>query len=78
MVYCDKPLFHNHFHTLETFLTKENQTSKHQIFHKILLSLNESYKYTDTDNFIENFLKTEGIKNLKKSFLAFLRERIEK
>lgn len=68
----------HYYHTLETFLTKENQTSKHQIFHKILVKLKEGGKYTDTDNFIENFLKTEGIKNLKKSFLSFLRERIEK
>lgn len=67
----------HYFHTLETFLTNENQTSKHQIFNKILLTLIDKFKYTDIDNFIENFLKTEGIKNLKKSFLSFLRERIE-
>ena len=75
---CKSKWLDHYYHTLETFLTKENQTNKHQIFNKILLILKEKYKYTDTDNFIENFLKTEGIKNLKKSFLAFLRERIEK
>jgi len=68
----------HYYHTLETFLTKESQSSKHQIFLKILTTLNDKFKYTDTDNFIENFLKTDGIKNLKKSFLSFLREQIEK
>ena len=74
---CKSKWLDHYFHTLETFLTKENQTNKHQIFNKILAKLNENYKYTDTDNFIENFLKTDGIKNLKKSFLSFLRERLD-
>lgn len=75
---CKSKWLDHYYHTLETFLTRESQANKHQIFNRILLTLKESYKYTDTDNFIENFLKTDGLKNLKKSFLAFLRERIEK
>lgn len=63
----------HYYHTLETFLTKESQKEKHHIFYKILDTLKSNYRYHDTDNFIENFMKTDGIKNLKKSFLSYLR-----
>lgn len=74
---CKSKWLDHYFHTLETFLTKETQSNKHQIFNKILLILKEKHKYTDTDNFIEKFLSTDGIKNLKKSLLSFLREKIQ-
>jgi len=73
---CKSQWLDHYYHTLETFLTKENQERKHKVFHKILSLLNEKFKYTDIDNFIENFLKTDGITNLKKCFLVFLREQI--
>lgn len=68
----------HYYHTLDTFLTKETQKDKHRIFDAILDKLTIDYKYHDKDNFIENFLKTDGIVNLKKSFLSFIRERLEK
>lgn len=67
----------HYYHTLETFLTNEQQTDKHQIFRKILELLNIQFKYNLTDDFIENFFRTDGIKNLKKSFLAYLRENLK-
>ncbi len=68
----------HYYHTLDTFLTKETQKDKHRIFNAILDKLSTDYKYHDKDNFIEKFLKTDGIVNLKKSFLSFIRERLEK
>ncbi|MCK5138079.1 MAG: hypothetical protein KAR19_20005 [Bacteroidales bacterium] len=66
----------HYYHTLETFLTNEQQTDKHQIFRKILAVLKDKYKYNMTDDFIEIFFRSEGITNLKKSFLAYLRDNI--
>jgi len=67
----------HYYHTLDTFLTNEQQTDKHQIFTKILNYLSSKYKYNSTDDYIENFFRTEGVKNLKKSFLAYLRENLK-
>ena len=48
-------------------------------FHpKIIEKLKNDYKYNDLDNFIENYLKSESAIYTKKSFLAFLREKIFK
>jgi len=71
---CKSKWLDHYFHTLETFLTRESQTNKHQIFNRMLSTIANQYKYTDTDNFIENFMCTDGIKNLKKSFLAYLKD----
>lgn len=67
----------HYYHTLDTFLTKESQKDKHQIFNKIIKTIRTKYKYNDLDNFIENFIKTDGIIHLKKSFLSYVRERVE-
>jgi len=67
----------HYFHTLDTFLTKESQRDKHEIFRKIVNLIRNNYRYNDLDNFIENFFKTDGIVNLKKSFSSYIRERIE-
>lgn len=67
----------HYYHTLETFLNKEKQTDRHKIFRKILEVLAEKFNYNISDNFIENFFKTEGVKNLQKSFLAYIRENLK-
>lgn len=67
----------HYFHTLDTFLTMESQRDKHEIFKKIISLIRNKYKYNDLDNFIENFFKTDGIVNLKKSFSSYIREKIE-
>lgn len=66
----------HYFHTLDTFLTRESKDEKHRVFDKIIERLNSEYKYIDLDNFIEQFLSTQGITNLKKSFLSYIRERL--
>lgn len=66
----------HYYHTLDTFLTKESQSSKHEIFEKIISLIDSKYQYNDMDNFIENFFKTDGISHLKKSFSSYIRNKI--
>lgn len=66
----------HYFGTLETFLIRETSDNKQDIFIKIIERLKQKFKYTDLDNFIENFLKSESATYLKRSFLAFLRNKI--
>lgn len=66
----------HYFGTLETFLIKESSDNKKEIFIRIIERLKYDYKYNDLDNFIENYLKSESAIYTKKSFLAFLREKI--
>ena len=60
----------------ETFLIKKSSDNKKEIFIRIIEKLKYDYKYNDLDNFIENYLKSESAIYTKKSFLAFLREKI--
>jgi len=66
----------HYFGTLETFLIKEDSREKNEIYSRIIERLKVNYKYTDVDNFIENYMKSESATYTKRSFLAYLREKI--
>jgi hypothetical protein len=66
----------HHFNTLETFLINENQEKKFEIFLHIINNIKEKNNYSDLDHFIEHFMKSEGAIYIKKSFLAFIREKL--
>lgn len=64
----------HYYHTLKTFLIKEKQENKFQIFREILKGIKD---YKNIDFFIQNFFKTDGIPYLQKSFLSYLRKKIK-
>lgn len=66
----------HYFGTLETFLIKESEQNKQEIYSRIIELLKFNYKYNDLDNFIENYLKSESATYTKRSFLKYLRDRI--
>jgi hypothetical protein len=66
----------HYFGTLETFLIKESEDNKQEIYSRIIENLKINYKYNDLDNFIENYLKSETATYTKRSFLKFLRTKI--
>ncbi|WP_417873512.1 hypothetical protein [Xanthomarina gelatinilytica] len=66
----------HYFGTLETFLIKESEENKQEIYVRIIEKLKADYKYNDLDNFLENYLKSESATYTKRSFLKFLREKI--
>jgi len=66
----------HYFGTLETFLIKESEENKHEIYTRIIEVLKEEYKYNDLDNFIGNYLKSESATYTKRSFLKFLRVKL--
>ena len=73
---CQSKWMHHYYGTLETFLIKESKEDKSDIYIKIIDQIKRKYRYTDLDNFIENFMKSECSYNFKKSFLAFIRDKI--
>jgi len=66
----------HYFGTLETFLIRESEENKQEIYVRIIEKLKADYKYNDLDNFLENYLKSESATYTKRSFLKFLREKI--
>lgn len=66
----------HYYGTLETFLIKETEENKQEIYSRIIEKLKADYKYNDLDNFLENYLKSESATYTKRSFLKFLREKI--
>lgn len=66
----------HYYATLETFLIKEPEDNKHEIYSRIIEKIKTSYKYNDLDNFIENDLKSEAATYTKRSFLKFIREKL--
>lgn len=66
----------HYFGTLETFLIRESEENKQEIYVRIIEKLKADYKYNDLDNFLENYLKSESANYTKRSFLKFLREKI--
>lgn len=66
----------HYYGTLETFLIKESEENKREIYVRIIDKLKADYKYNDLDNFIENYLKSESAIYTKRSFLKFIREKI--
>jgi len=65
----------HYFGTLETFLIKETDENKQEIYARIIERLKSTYNYNDLDNFIENYLKSESATYTKRSFLKFIREK---
>lgn len=66
----------HYYGTLETFLIGESSDNKNEIFLKIINKLKSNYKYNDLDNFIENYLRSDSASYTKRSFLAYLRNKI--
>lgn len=66
----------HYFGTIETFLIKESNENKFEIFSRIIDRLKNKYRYSDLDNFIENYLKSESAHYTKRSFLSFIRNKI--
>ena len=66
----------HYFGTLETFLIKESSENKNEIYIRIIERIKSKFKYNDLDNFIENYSKSESAVYTKRSFLAFIRERL--
>lgn len=66
----------HYYGTLETFLVNESSDDKNEIYTRIIEELRGNYKYSDLDNFIENYLKSDNATHTKKSFLAFIRDKI--
>ena len=66
----------HYFGTLETFLIKESEQNKQEIYSQIIDNLQSVYKYNDLDNFIINYLKSESATHTKRSFLKYLRKSI--
>lgn len=66
----------HYYGTLETFLIGESSDNKKEIFLRIINSLKNKYKYNDLDNFIENYLKSDSATYTKRSFLAYLRNKL--
>lgn len=66
----------HYFGTLETFLIKETEENKQEIYARIIDKLKVEYKYNDLDNFIENYLKSDSATYTKRSFLKFIRKKI--
>lgn len=66
----------HYYGTLETFLIKEPDDNKQEIYVRIIERLKSEFHYTDLDNFIENYLKSESAIYTKRSFLKFLRTNI--
>lgn len=66
----------HYYGTLETFLIKESVDHKNEVFSKIIKQLKSQYKYSDLDNFIENYLKSESATYTKRSFLSYIRKKI--
>lgn len=64
----------HYYGTLDTFLINESKEDKRDIYIKIIRQINKSHKFSDLDNFIENFMKSDCSQQLKKSFLGFIRE----
>ena len=66
----------HYYGTLETYLIKETEDNKQEIYVRIIERLRSNYKYNDLDNFIENYLKSESATYTKRSFLKFIREKL--
>jgi hypothetical protein len=66
----------HYFGTLETFLIKESEENKQEIYSRIIAELKADYKYNDLDNFIENYLRSDSATYTKRSFLKYLREKL--
>jgi hypothetical protein len=66
----------HYYYTLDTFLSSEPQETKREIFRRIIERIQARNNYVIMDDFITNFLKTEGIIHLKKSFLSYIRARL--
>ncbi len=66
----------HYYGTLETFLIRESEKNKQEIYVRIIDKLKSDYKYNDLDNFIENYLKSESALYTKRSFLKFIRGKI--
>lgn len=62
--------------TLETFLIKESSANKKEVFARIVERLKNQYKYNDLDAFIESYLQSDTAHYTKRSFLAFIREKL--
>lgn len=66
----------HYYGTLETFLIKESEENKKEIFSRIIDKIKLDYRYNDLDNFIENYLKSDSAAYTKRSFLKYLRDKI--
>lgn len=66
----------HYFGTLETFLIKDTSDNRNEIYTRIIEKLKRDYKYSDLDNFIENYLKSDIAIYTKRSFLSFLRDKL--
>ena len=66
----------HYYGTLETYLINESDSNKTEIFNKIITVLKAQYKYSDLDNFLENYLKSNSATYTKRSFLKYLRKKI--
>lgn len=75
---CQSKWMDHYYGTLDTFLISESKEDKRDIYLKIIDRINRKFSYKDLDNFIENFLKSECSPQLRKSFLGFIREHINK
>lgn len=66
----------HYYGTLETFLIKETEENKQEIYSRIIERIKADYRYNDLDNFIENYMKSDSAIYTKRSFLKYLRDRI--
>jgi hypothetical protein len=73
---CRSKWIDHYYGTLDTFLINETKADKQDVYIKIIDQIEREYKHFDLDNFIENFMKSSCSSNLKKSFLAYIRERL--
>lgn len=75
---CESKWLDHYYGTLDTFLINESKEDKRDIYIKIINRINKKHKFTDLDNFIENFMKSDCSQQLKKNFLGFIREYVSK
>ena len=73
---CRSKWIDHYYGTLDTFLINESKEDKQDVYIKIIDQISREYKHFDLDNFIENFMKSSCSSNLKKSFLAYIREKM--
>ncbi len=73
---CKSKWIDHYYGTLDTFLINESKEDKQDVYIKIIDQISREYKHFDLDNFIENFMKSSCSSNLKKSFLAYIREKM--
>lgn len=66
----------HYFGMLETFLIRETEANKNEIYFRIIEKIKSSYKYNDLDKFIGNYLQSNSATYTKRSFLKYIREKL--